>query len=51
MLSLACWVIKWPGCPAFIATRENNFDRKIEMSKNWFTEEYPLIPEEVEWYK
>jgi hypothetical protein len=51
MLSLAYCGIKCPGCPAFIATRVNNFDRKIEMSKNWSTEEYPLIPEEVEWHK
>ena len=35
------------NCPAFIATRENNDEKRREVAKAWSTPEYPLKPEDI----
>ena len=48
MITLAYCGIKCQDCPAFIATKKNNFDMKIEIAEKWSTQEYPLSPDDVE---
>lgn len=34
-------------CPVYIATRDNDNDKKIELSKQWSNEKYTVTPEDI----
>lgn len=34
-------------CPAFIATNENNKQKKIELANQWSSENYTVTPEDI----
>jgi len=34
-------------CPAYIATQENNDEKRRKVAKAWSTPEYPLKPEDI----
>ncbi|MCF7740672.1 MAG: DUF3795 domain-containing protein [Candidatus Marinimicrobia bacterium] len=48
MVSSSYCGIKCRDCPAFIATKQNNFDKKNEVAGEWSTNDYPLSPNDVE---
>jgi hypothetical protein len=39
--------INCSGCPALVATRQNDFAAKEQLALTWSTEKYPLTPEEM----